>query len=342
MLVGCKKPPVVQGLGVPVVQDGVSVTVTGAKLIRPEYEGLRGAVVSENPVLELTVELVNNSESPVSYDLGWNQTVSKQQQSILVFAGSDPELAVSEANQISAINLSDMSYLNDPVTGPATVAPGTSLTDKLLFNMPPEGTQSLLVSIPPNLFPNSELPGYVQLPWQPNEVSPLPAVQINEVYEGDGFSFKVTDVSTEWVRLRDASGEVGITSEPLVKISFTVTNTTEDPVTYRPTRERGAVAFPILLQADGTGVTRATIGAAFKVNGQIETRQQVQPGASVEDFMLFRRPPQGVDRLKFVFPGKRIGASGQARVELDYSWQDPPKPAEWQVPAPAESEPSEE
>lgn len=333
---GCKKPPVVQGIGVAVSQNGVSVAVIDAKLIRPEFEGLRGAVVSEHPVLELTVQLTNNSESPVTYDLGWNQTVSTQTQSIIVFAGSDYETDVSEANQISAVDLSDVSYLDDPVTSSTTVVSGDSLTDKILFAAPPEGTQSLLISIPPGLFHDQKLPAYITVPWQPNDVAPLETVGLGEVYEGGDFSLRVSAVTTEWVQLQDAANEVGISNEPLMKIAFELTNTSPEPVTYRPTRERGAVAFPTLLQPDGASVPRATFNAAVKVVGQKDTRQQVAAGESVEDFILFHRPAQGVESLRFIFPGKRIGGSGQGRVELSYQYANPQKPAEWLPPVEAE------
>lgn len=329
---GCKKPPVVQGVGVAVTQNGVSVTVVETKLIRPEFEGLRGAVVSENPVLQVTVQLTNNSESPVTYDLGWNQTVSTQAQSVLVFAGSDYETDVSEATQIPAVDLSDVSYLDDPISASTTVAPGGSLTDMILFAAPPEGTQSLLISIPPGLFHDPKLPAYITVPWQPNDVVPLHTVGVGEVYEGGGFSLRVTGVTTEWVQLQDAANEIGISNAPLMKIAFELTNTGGEAATYRPTRERGAVAFPTLLQPDGSSVPRATFNAAVKVVGQKDTRQQVPPGETVEDFILFQRPPQGVGSLRFIFPGKRIGGSGQGRVELNYQYANPQKPAEWLPP----------
>jgi hypothetical protein len=329
---GCKKPPVVQGAGTAVSQNGVSASVSKAELIRPEFEGLRGAVVSERPMLQLTLEVTNQTDGPLNYDLGWNQTVATQSQSVVVFVGSDPETDVSETNQVASVDLADVEYLEDPVTEVTTVAAGNSLTDKILFEKPPEGTTSLLVSIPPALFPDSDMPGYIVLPWEPNEVDPLPSVAVGEMYEDSEFSLKVTDVTTEWVRLTNASDEVGITNDPLMKIAFTLTNNTEEPVTYRPTRERGAVAFPTLLQPDGNSVPRATFDSAVKVNGQKDSRVQVGPGESIEDFMLFQRPPEGVGQLSFIFPGKRIGASGQARVDVDYTYTTPQKPADWRPP----------
>lgn len=327
---GCKKPVEV-GPNQPAAQGDASVTVTGYELVRLDLETTSGPVSLRKPALRVNVQVTATGENPVHWDPGFNAGVATQARNVLLFAASSWEDGLSASNNIAAIATNKYTYLSDPVTEPADIAPGESLDDVLLFDAPPSSATNLILSIPPRVFgEEAELPMYVSLPYTASEPAARKTGALGEPYEGREFNFTVTKTAVVHQKLKGEDGKEAVSRDPLLRIDFEVENTSDKPIEYLPTMMSGGVDFPALVDQRDSVQNRATFRAEVDVVGQVRTRKNLAPGEKVKDFILFDRPTRGVENLRLYYPGRRLGGTGLVEISLPYEWETPELPKDFQ------------
>mgnify|MGYP002620297278 FL=1 len=338
-LSGCRKPTEV-GLQEALTQGAVTVTVTGLEARYLELESNAGAVITDRPALVISLTATNNGSAPVVWNLGWDVTTASQGQHALLFAAASYEDGLSAANNIPNLTLNDLRWVDDPVAEPVMLQPGETIEDRLLFSMPPLGTTSLVLSLPPRIFGDDvTMPGYIRMPWTAPTDLPGPVIQAADAaWEGNGFTFMVTGNAVQWVPLKDTANVDGISTQALLRVGFRVTNTGDTPMDYMPTTEAGNANFPSLVDASNNAIqNRAIFDSGVTVVGQVRERQTIAPGESLDDFLLFERPSRNVQELVLEFPARRFSRNGAVRLRMPFTWADPPQPPPW-GPAPEAAE----
>lgn len=325
-LVGaCQKAPTAP-MSQPLVQEGVTVTLTSAELQYLLLESPSGAVLSREPLLVVRLKVTNDSAADVRYDVGSAAAAGSQANSALLFAKPGPDQKPTDGVNVPMALLGQYEYLDDPVREATAIKAGESLEDVILFTAP-VGVTDLVLSLPPTVFgAANKLPAYFEFSVPAGEVTPPAPAAVGEAISGDGFTFKVASATTEWVPLDSASEGSGFSERALFRVNFEVTNTSDAAIEYVPTSANRAMDPPTLVSADGQVVARAEFPANVTPTGLTATRQPIAAGATLRSWLLFERPAQSVTEVVLTFPGKRLGRSGAARVSLPYSFQDPPKP----------------
>lgn len=327
-LAACRTAPEsVQGS--PIVQSGVTVNVMSSELRYLDLEGMSGGVATEEPYFVVSLTVSNGSEAPVRYDLNWGASAMTQAQSVLLFSAPAPEASMTSGLPIQALSfLGDLQFLEDPVTSAESIAVGSSLTDLLVFQAPPEGVTELVLSVPPSVFgADNPMPAYFRIPYTPAEVAPPAATILGAPHIGPDFTFTATNAALEWVALTNTTdGKDGFSGHPVLKITFRVDNTGDAPLVYAPPRVSNSEAAPSL--AAGLAlIPSATFEPTITVAGADTARVTIPAGESHTGFWLFEPPAADVTSLRLTLPGKRFGSTGAIRVDIPYAHQDVPEPA---------------
>lgn len=326
----CKKPSEV-GPNQAMEQGGAAVTVTGYELVRLDLETPSGPVALRKPALRVDVQVRATGDQTVHWDPGFSAGGATQARNVLLFAASTWKDGLSSSNYLSALSTEKYAYLDDPITEAVDIAPGESIDDVLLFEAPPSGAKNLVLSIPPRVFGEEiTLPGYISLPFSANAPDDRAIATLGEEYEAREFTFKVTKSDVVYQRLKQADGKDAVSRDPLLRIDFEVTNTSEEPIEYLPTMLSGGVDFPALVDQRDSVQNRATFREDVDVVGQLRQRTTIAPGKTVKDFILFDRPTRGVEELRLFYPGKRLGGTGLVETQLPYTWKNPELPKEFQ------------
>lgn len=326
---GCGKPTEV-GPNEAMQQGTAAVTVTDYSLEYIDLETPTGAVAVSRPVLKVELNIEAIGEEPVRWNPGFDSTSATQVQNVLLFHANSWEDGLSPANHIGALSTSGYTYLDDPITEPVEIAPGESARDIILFSAPPSSAQNLLLSIPPQIFgAETKFPGYIRLPFSAQEAKEPEAVGVNEDFEGREFTFKVTKTAIVYPAMKDAEGKEAVSRDPLLRVDFSVKNTSDSPLNYVPSMLSSGVDFPALTDQRGALQNRVTFGPGIEVVGQTREAQTIAPGKSLNDFILFDRPTRGVETLLLTVPGRRVGGSGLIRATFPYTWENPEVPADF-------------
>lgn len=334
---GCAKPleaPQGQVLAI----GGVEVSVTDVKLAAIDLEGPSGAVATKKPTLIVALKLVNKSAEPLRYDLGWSTTSSTQATSPLLFLDPGPEIHLSGQAQIPSLILGSSVYTPDPVSAPRTLNPGEGVDDLLLFDAPPDSAKALLLSLPPALFgKDAKAPAYIRITSVPTEVQQPQWLSEKDEYKGPNLRFVVKSVETVYPPLVKPDGTRGTSSDPLVGIRFTATNTGATALEYLPMAAGLAVDAPSLTDTAGTPIERVDFGPGISHTETLTARTPIPPGGSIDDTWWFARPANTVNELLLRAPGKRFGDAGLIRFKLPYTWNDPRQFGELMPPPVAEA-----
>lgn len=325
----CAKPVEV-GPNEPMQQGDAAVVVTGYSLVNLDLESPTGAVSLTRPVLKVDLAISATGENPVLWNPGFDATAASQAQNVLLFSAPSWDSGLTPGSNIGAVSTGTYTYLDDPIQEAVEIPAGQTVQDVLLFSAPPSSTQNLILSIPPQVFgADVKFPGYISLPYRAVEPEARTVAALGEAFAAREFSFKATAVDVVYQPLKNTEGKEAISRDPLLRVKFTVTNTSDKPIEYVPTRLSAGIDYPALTDQNGAIQNRATFAAEVDVVGQIRERQSIAPGKSINDFILFDRPTRGVETLSLLYPGRRLGGTGLVRVEFPYTWANPDVPADF-------------
>lgn len=329
----CAKPPETT-VGAAVQQGLVAAVVTGYEVAYLELEGPTGATMTETPVLKVMISVTNGGAEPLRFDMGWSTTSSTQAQSPLLFVDAGgPEVQLGPALNVPTLQLNAQQYLGDPITAAQTIAPGATLEDVLLYQLPPEGTTGLVLSLPPSLFGvEARMPAYVRIPYQaPAEVPRVQPVAIGTPWQGAGFTFTITGAEQAYIPLQRRA-DAGFSTSPLLRLNFEATNNGSTTIEYLPLRANRGIDPPSLIDEAGSPIELASFEDGVSIEGLINDRRQIGPGETLRSFLLFKRPVANTAEMTFVMPGKRLSSTGLIRILVPYTALDVPRPAELDTP----------
>lgn len=317
---GCAKPPEV-ALGEQVSQGQASVSLTSVRLHHAVLETSTGAQRNSEPVLEISLKTTNTGESPLRYDVGFSASADTQATAALLFRDTGV-MPPNPGDLVAALQLSGLTYPDDPVTSAQTIPPGQSIDDLMLYSGVAPGT-ALILSVPPRVFGSDvDMPAWIRFN-APALEEPAEPAGLGETVELPGANVTLLAAEALWVPLTDTRHGEGFTEGPVMKLSFRVENTSEVGINLYPARST-TVAPPQLLREDGEPVARLTFPSSISVQGQSNERRQLSPGRTHDDFYLYELPPAG--EMSLTIAGQRVGSTGLA--EFKWNWQ----PGEAEVP----------
>ncbi|MCA9562518.1 MAG: hypothetical protein KC561_03470, partial [Myxococcales bacterium] len=231
LLTGCPEAPV-GTVGQELMHGQVGVTVTGTELAYLELQSESGAVqTTTEPVLIVRMTVTNHGETALMYDLREEAVSGNQANWALLFVDPGADQPVTQSHNIAPLALTEFRYPGDEVRGQRSLPSGESLNDVLLFGMPPEGTTSLKLSLPPTIFgADVKTNAWITIPYQASEPSRPAEAGLRDEVQGDGFSITIDSANVEYVPNADRSG---FTEEPVLAVRYTVRNTGTQPLSYR-------------------------------------------------------------------------------------------------------------
>lgn len=332
-LSGCQEPPPVVEMGGAGEAGGVEFTVLGYNVVRPELTSEDGVYEYAKPVLAVTLRATNTGKDSFQYvpDHGGRQ-MAEASSPLLYYApeGEDAPLPPEEKNPLKAVVLKE-GTLEGQLTENRQLAPGDSVTDRYLFEVPSEESAKLIFSVPPTMHRGNK-PVLHRLSYSKQEPEGPSIRQLGETISLDGVSFTLESATLEYVELEGGGDdEMGYSTEPLLKVAYSVQNTTDSAIDYRPGhREASGNRPPLLYPGDEESetVTRVKFSSDLSPAGQIQGRKTIEPGSTLEDFALYRQPADDVSQLRFEFPGARFERSGLLRYTIPFDKRDVPEPPE--------------
>lgn len=324
----CEKP-VVGTMGEPVVAGGMQFSVTGYELRYLEFSEGEKTVSYTEPVLAISVQITNESDKPLSYTPSHRSQQMTEAGTPLLYRDPGAEAALPpQAKDIIGGVYLERGELAGQVVALQNLQPGQSLKDIFLFEVPPEKSGSLILSVPPSMHHGS-MPVLIRIPYQYKEPKGHTVYAAGDPIARGAASFLVKSAEDAYIETTHTIEGKGYSSEPMLKISYTISNPGDQPLRYSPEHyvegARGAAAY-----AGSTTLKRVKLPPNTRVVGQVQSATTIEPGKSVNDFVLFERPDESQDTLTFEFPASTFGDAGLIRVSVPYQHTEPELPKEMQ------------
>ena len=327
---GCEEPVV--------APPGGAAEIGGARIELGAYdvrylELFDGAETVEykRAVLALPITIKNIGEGALPYSPTHDARQGSELTAPLLYLAPDaPEGAPPPASKGALIKGVYVSrgVVPGQINEARSIAPGESLTDLYLFELPPEGAGELILSAPPT-WHRAKVPALLRIDYAPKEASGPRVYAIAEGAAFDGALFQVDSVETAYIKTEDKTIGDGFSSEPLLRVRYTIKNESDAPLTYEPNHRAVAGAPGARLSAaDGSAVGRIQFGPSTRPEGQLGGDTELAPQESVSDYVLFRQPEEGSGPLLLEFPAALFERRGTARVSFDYEYVNPTLPAE--------------
>ncbi len=322
----CQKPAT-GNLGEPVQEKGapVAVTVVEYSLQRVEIEGQQGPLIFPEPVLALKIKLENTGAAPFPYQPNHAADKATNLQSPLLFVDPGPKSPPS--HNITGVYLEEGRLPGQKESSLLQIAPGDSVEDLYLFQPPAEENVDLVLTVPPAMH-GGKLFSQIKISYTRPDVPPVVTHEPGkEIAVGD-VSLRFTSGTVQFVALKDSNQGEGFSKDAVLKVPFTIKNNGAEPIQYDPGHAQGGDALGVsLMQVDGAGrFLRVRFGGDREVVGQVRTGTTVEPGKSITDFAVFERPPKQVEKVRMRMPARLFGGEGLIRVDMPYTFADPPKP----------------
>ncbi len=326
LMVGC-------GEDVVVSSPGKAATVGGVEFTAGDYD-IRYLEITEGddtyeyprPVLVIPISLKNVGESSFIYSPSHSSQQMSEASTPLLYLNPGPEadLPPESKTNINGVFLEKGSP-EGQITTASTIEKGDSIRDILLFEVP-DAANDLVLSLPPSMH-RGKMPVLFKFPFEPREAKGPDVFASGEAIDFDGVTFNVTGAEIQYVKISDVTQGEGYSSEPLFKVSFEITNNTEKTVEYDPSHNavgtRGAALFD-----KNSSYKRVKFSASTTIEEQQTSTVKIDPGKSVNDFVLFELPDEDVTEVSLEYPAALFGREGLARVTIGYEYKKVDKPKE--------------
>ena len=321
----CQKPT--QGtLGEAVQEPGapMAITVVEYRLQLVEIEGEKGPLVFPEPVLALKLKLENKGAAPFPYQPTHSADKATNLQSPLLFVDPGPKNPPS--HYITGIYLEEGRL---PSQGSALIqiAPGESVEDVYLFQPPAEENVDLLLTVPPAVHGGKNFL-HIKISYTRPDAPTVKVYEPGTDIAVGGVTLKVSTGIVQYIALKDSNQGEGFSQDPVFKVPFTLENKGAAPVQYDPGHVRIGDALGMsLTEVGGAGrFLRVRFGGDREVVGQIRSATTIEPGKSITDFAVFERPAKQIEKVRLRIPGRLFGGEGLLRIDMPYTFADPPKP----------------
>lgn len=324
---GCEQP-VVAASGAPAVAGGVKFELGTYEVRYLELHEGDQSYEYAKPVLIVPITITNEGEGAVSYNPTHDAPQMAETSTPLLYPdpGAEAKLPPAQKTPIQGALISK-GKLSKQVRDPVSLAKGDSVTDLYTFELPPEGTSSLIFSVPP-AWHRGEAPTLLRLSYQPVKPKGPKVFALGEGAEFSGVTFSVTSVDTLYVKTKDTAQGEGFSTNPLFKVSYKIENGGDDAVSYDPNHRAVAGASGARLFSGDGPVKRVQFGPTTSADGQLDGKQEIAAGKSVEDYVLFQQPDKDASELTLEFPATLFERVGTARVRIEHEHKTPEKPKE--------------
>jgi hypothetical protein len=304
----------------------VAVTVVEYTLERVEIEGQNGPLVFPEPVLAIKLKLENKGAGPVPYQPNHTADKATNLQSPLLFVDPGPKNPPS--HNITGVYLEEGRLSGQKESKLLQIAPGDSVEDVYLFQPPAEENVELVLTIPPSMH-GGKLFMHIKISYtRPNAPAIVTYEPGTDITVGTS-TVRVSPGVVQFVALKDSNQGEGFSKDAVFKVPFTIKNGGEGPVQYDPGHTQVGDALGVsLMEVGGAGrFLRVRFGGDREVVGQVRSATTIEPGKSLTDFAIFERPAKQAKTVRVRIPARLFGGEGLIRVDMPYTYADPPKPA---------------
>jgi hypothetical protein len=315
LLTACESPVVVDA-GQTASIGGVDLSVGTYELRHVELHVGDDTVEYADPVLIIPITVTNTGEDPMTYSPTHTAQAMTESSTPLLYPDPGGELPPATKTPIPGVTLAK-GQLEGQLEVATQIAPGESITDKLLFQAPAEGTDALVLSLPPTMH-RGKVPALFRISYSAPKPTGPKVYGLGEAIAFGDVTFTVTGTTQAYLETEDTAQGEGYSAEPLLKIAYAIENKGEAEVTYEPNhRAVGADAKGARVMQGSEGVSRVQFAATTTPKDQLQDDTKVAPGAKVEDFVLFERPEEKGD-LFFEYPAALFGQKGLVRVTIPF------------------------
>lgn len=336
LLPACEKP-VTATVGEAAEAGGVRFEVQDYSVRYLELSGDGNTYEYPRPVLIVPVRMENIGEDDFIYNPTSKAPQMTESSTPLLYPAPAVEEDLSKHVKVpvSGVFL-DKGTLSEQLTERRTLKPGESLTDAFMFEIPETSPTGFIFSLPPTMH-RGELPVMFRMAYQPRKPEGPPVHEVGESVATKSAAFNIDSAEITYVKITDSNQGPGFSTEPLFKISYTITNTSDEPVLYNPGHRdlagrRGAALF-----SSNREFNRVRFSANNKVEGQTDGTENIAPGKSIKDFVLFEVPNKEVNVVMLEIPARIFDAPGLIRVNIPFKHQEVAKPKEMTTPKVAEN-----
>ena len=323
-MVACKKPQVAP-LGTPISEGGITFTVQDYDVRIVEVNEDNKTFGYARPVLAIPVEIKNTGTTAFSY-LPTHKTQQMSEASTpLLYADPGKEATLPPESKIPIMGVYlEKGTLVDQITSAKTIAPGESIKDTFLFQVP-DAQKNLVLSLPATMH-RSELPVLIRIPFVPKEATGPKIHKMGDSVAFQKVEISVTNASFENVKSKHATQGRGKSTDKLMKIDYSIVNRGKNAVLFDPAHRdlsgKGANLF-----GSDRAYKRVKFSSSVQVIDQLSDVVKIQPGKSVKDFVLFDVKQDDFNGATFEYPANLFSKDGVARFNITMTEKVEDKPA---------------
>lgn len=337
LLTACEKPTTAT-VGEAAVAGGISFSVQEYRVQYLELSGDGNTYEYPRPVLIIPVRLENVGEDDFVYNPTAKAPQMTESSTPLLYPDPGPEADLSKHIKVPVNGVFlEKGTLAAQLTERRTLKPGESLVDAFLFEVPAEASAtSFIFSLPPTMH-RGELPVIFRMPYQARQPEGPPVHELGESIATSTASFQIDAAEITYVKITDINQGPGFSTEPLFKVSYTITNTSEEPILYNPGHRDLSGRRGAALYSSNREFNRVRFPANSTVEGQTEGSANIAPGSSAKDFVLFEVPDKEVTTAMLEVPARIFSGTGLIRINLPFKYQQVDQPKEMKAPKVAEN-----
>lgn len=322
---GCDEQPQIHSDSAPASAGGLQFELGDYEIHYLELAEDGETVVYDDPVLVVELSISNIGDQEFIYNPTHTASEVSEARTPLLFPDPQPEADEIDWETFSPEPLTAVDFeagrWDDQIRESTPLAPGENLTDYFLFDLPDEDEQPMMFSIPPTMH-HGELPTFIRFDYSRPEPQTPPVYAVHDQIDFDGVHFTVHSIEQTWVEMEDQEDGEGFSDEALLRVEYTVDNESEDTLLYQPGHDRDSGQIGPVIESDETDFLRVYSSDDTHPVGQNLGSTSIEPGDTIEDFALFKRPDTAVDDALFVFAADHFDRSGRVRVQFDYEKQD--------------------
>lgn len=337
ILIGCEDEPQIYPEDTPAEAGGIQFELADYHIRYLELTDSGETIEYHDPVLAIRLDFNNVGDDNFTYNPTHTSGEMSQARTPLLYDVSDAPLEGADGYEvdwetfgppaISGVRL-EQGRWERQMHSSETVAPGEMVSDYFLFELPDGDSASLLLSIPPAMH-RGELPVFIDFNYTRPEPEGPPVYEVGDTIEFDDVTFTVTAVTQEYVGLEDDSEGEGFSNDPVLKIAYTIENTSQEPISYDPAHGDLTGNQGPMVQSLAADFNRVRFPANTDPVGQVDS-VDIEPGETVDDFATFELPGSAAETATFILPASHFDQSGRVRVAFSYEPEEVEEPEELQ------------
>lgn len=337
LVIGCKDEPQIFPEDSAASAGGVEFELAEYHIRHLELNEDGETIEYHDPVLAMKVDITNVGEDEFIYNPTHASSEMSQARTPVLYDIEEGSIDGAEGYEvdwdnfnpppISAVRLEEGDW-DEQHRDTVSVAPEGTISDYFLFELPESEPTELLLSIPPSMH-RGELPVFIDIDYTSPESHGPRVYDVGDTIEFDDVTFTVDEITQEYIEMEDESEGDGFSNDPVLRIAYTIENTSEQAVSYDPAHGDLTGNQGPLVQSLDVDFNRARFPADSTPVGQVGS-VAVEPGDSVEDFATFEPPEEPAENATFILSGSHFEQSGRVRVSFSYEPEEVEEPEQLQ------------